>query len=265
MALSKEELSKIMKESAQKRAKEKYDKVHRVTEDGEIEKLCPICQQWKSCTKEYFYVNKSNKSDGLCPNCKKCDLKDQKEYQLKYVKEQKVRHRKWHIKNKESEIEKKKQYYYDNRDEKQEYFKQWRQSEKGRQIMREHGKKYSNKKHKITKKEWIACKDYFANEQGEWCCAYCGKTYTQNYEETHKDLHKEHVYYDGREDLKNCVPACQVCNSNKHQDSLNDWYNKNNSKYTYERYHKICQWIRYDCKKYIEKKKDKGRPKNRFS
>ncbi|RNB59424.1 hypothetical protein EDM57_04590 [Brevibacillus gelatini] len=72
-----------------------------------------------------------------------------------------------------------------------------------------------------------------------------------------QDLHKEHVIHDGRNDLKNCVPSCRSCNSEKNTRTLNDWYNKNNPKYTYERYFRIYQWMRYDCLKFIKKKRKK--------
>ncbi|WP_369077330.1 HNH endonuclease [Paenibacillus elgii] len=86
-------------------------------------------------------------------------------------------------------------------------------------------------------------------------CAYCGKTWEQNKKETNKDLHKDHVIHDGRNDLKNCVPSCANCNSRKHEKSFNTWYNIHNHIYSKERYLKIYNWIRYDCHTYIKKKK----------
>jgi hypothetical protein len=71
------------------------------------------------------------------------------------------------------------------------------------------------------------------------------------------DLHKEHVIHNGRKDLKNCVPSCQSCNDKKWKFTLNEWYNKDNPVYAYERYHKIYVWLRYDYKKYIQKRKPK--------
>jgi hypothetical protein len=72
-----------------------------------------------------------------------------------------------------------------------------------------------------------------------------------------QDLHKEHLIDCGRNDLKNCVPSCKSCNSEKHTDSLNNWYNSNNPKYTVEKYLKIYLWIRFECKKYIKRKRNK--------
>lgn len=72
-----------------------------------------------------------------------------------------------------------------------------------------------------------------------------------------QDLHKEHIIHDGKNDLRNCVPSCYRCNINKWKYSLNNWYNLNNPNYTFEKYHKIYQWVRYDYKKYIKKKRKK--------
>jgi hypothetical protein len=116
--------------------------------------------------------------------------------------------------------------------------------------MKIYNKKHNKKKHKISKVEWDNCKKYF-----DYSCAYCGMTEEEHRKIYKQDLHKEHVIDDGRNDLKNCVPSCKMCNSEKHEDSLNNWYNKNNLRYDYSRYSKIYNWIRYDCKKYVKKKK----------
>jgi hypothetical protein len=71
------------------------------------------------------------------------------------------------------------------------------------------------------------------------------------------DFHKEHVIHEGKDNLSNCVPACQSCNDKKWKFTLNEWYNSSNPVYTYERYHKIYLWLRYDYKKYIQKRKPK--------
>lgn len=255
MILSKEEKERRKEE----RKTNRYNKIHRINKNGQLEKKCSVCEEWLLSDTEHFYKNKNGTLDGLTPRCRECAKKEQNQYRVEHIEEQKIRHRKWHIKNRESEIKKKIEYNNEHKAEKQEYAKQWRQSDNGRKIMRYHGRKYSNKAHSITKKEWKNCKDYFSNEYGEWACAYCGLTISKHRESYNQDFHKEHVNPDGRNDLKNCIPSCKRCNTSKHQDSFNDWYNPNNPVYTYERYHKICQWFQYDCKKYITKKKTKGK------
>jgi hypothetical protein len=134
------------------------------------------------------------------------------------------------------------------------YFKDYLSSEHGKKLTKKYNKNRREKNHKITEKEWYNCKLYF-----NFRCAYCGKTWEDNFVETGKDLHKEHVIDEGRNDIKNCVPSCNTCNTQKNTKTLNEWYNTNNSIYSYERYLKIYQFMRYDYKKYIHKKKPKGK------
>ena len=109
-----------------------------------------------------------------------------------------------------------------------------------------------NKKHKISKKEWESCKEYFNNS-----CAYCGISNEDAKKKYKNYLHKEHVDYNGANDLSNCVPACKSCNSLKWEYTLEDWYNKNNSRFTQERLDKIYKWLNKDYKNYIIQKINK--------
>lgn len=232
------------------RKKLTYEESHKEI-DGVIYKRCNQHEEffqeenpWFPCNDEYFYKNKSNNIDGLYPFCKRCSIQKginnarenknkKKKYFKKYYKINKERkdklHNDWVEKNKEYNKQYSAEYLKNNKDKTSRY-----------------SKKYSNKAHKITKKEWYDCKLYF-----DLKCAYCGKTWEQNKEETGRDLHKEHVIDCGRSDLKNCIPACRQCNSEKHTFSFNDWYNINNPKYSRERYIKIVNWIKTDCNKYI--------------
>ncbi|MCM3387283.1 HNH endonuclease [Ureibacillus chungkukjangi] len=111
-----------------------------------------------------------------------------------------------------------------------------------------------NKKHDINKEEWKACKEYFDNS-----CAYCGLHHDHHYrmwsgELKKMDLHKEHVDHNGSNNLSNCVPACQSCNSSKYNFELHDWYNKDNPDFTQEKFDKIHKWLETDYKKYIMNK-----------
>lgn len=117
---------------------------------------------------------------------------------------------------------------------------------------------YSNKKHTINKKEWESCKRYF-----DYTCAYCGlpiEKYIVKFkgELIYGDFHKEHVNHEGKSDLSNCIPSCKSCNVQKHNKVLDDWYNKNNPNFTYERYNKIIKWVNEDWKKYYIEKKSKN-------
>ncbi|MDD2495986.1 MAG: HNH endonuclease, partial [Tissierellia bacterium] len=134
---------------------------------------------------------------------------------------------------------------------------EWQRTESGKLSSQKAREKRKAKEHKISDKEWDDCKFYFNHR-----CAYCGMPIEEHFifrrgKWRWIDFHKEHVIDQGRNDIKNTVPSCQTCNSSKHTSSLNSWYNKNNPNYTYERYHKIYTWLRYDYKKFIKKKKPK--------
>jgi len=125
----------------------------------------------------------------------------------------------------------------------------WQRENKDK--MKLYNENRENKKHEITQREWDDCRQYF-----NFRCAYCGKTWEKNKKETRKDLHKDHLINDGRNDLKNCIPSCMSCNSSKGELSFNNWY-KSQEFYSRERYMRIYEWIRYDVQFYIKEKKKK--------
>ena len=141
--------------------------------------------------------------------------------------------------------------------------KKYRQSDRGKEKFKTYRKKRYEKKHEMYDIEWENCKKYF-----DYKCAYCGMPIEEHYfsyrdEMKLYDFHKEHIIDEGKNDLRNCVPACSSCNTQKHVKSLNNWYNTLDPNYTYKRYYKIYQWIRYDHKKYImPKRRYKGQHMN---
>ena len=129
-----------------------------------------------------------------------------------------------------------KQYYQKNKD----YFYNY------------HKNRRMNKNHRISKAEWQLCKDYFNNS-----CAYCGLHQEEHFikyggEMKNTDLHKEHVNHEGSNEINNCVPACQKCNSNKWSFKLEEWYPAY-EKYSAERLEKIYNWINGDYKIFKDK------------
>jgi len=228
-----------------------YEENHREI-NGYLEKKCnqhhtyfPEEDPWLPCTLDYYYYNKSSKRDGLNTWCKKCAVKKARE--TTFIK----RSRKYYQDNKEIIKRDNLNYKKENREYYIELSRKFRQSEHGKAKAKEYGNNRKPKTHRITEKEWIACKEYFKNEKGGYCCAYCGMTEDEHRNIFKKGLHREHVIFEGRNDIKNCVPACHNCNRSKDNKSLNNWYNSSNTNFTYERYHKIYQWLRYDYKKYI--------------
>jgi hypothetical protein len=102
-------------------------------------------------------------------------------------------------------------------------------------------KREQHKSHEITIGEWIECKDYFKNEDGEWCCCYCEMTEKEHKERFGEQLHKDHAINEGSNGIENCLPSCKICNSEKHKDDWNVWFNKDNPKHTENRNNKILQ------------------------
>jgi hypothetical protein len=248
----------------------KYNDYHRI-KDGIEQKQCMDCGNWFDMTKENFNIVNGHK-DGFNHRCKIC----QEIYQYDY-----------YMKTREHQIELSLQRYYGSEEVKAEVIKRNKiayhenesikqqrknnankQRESGYQAnwqkentqnVNNYSRKHRQKDHRVSDKEWDACKFYFNHR-----CTYCGLAIEDHYilrsgELKWFDFHKEHVIDNGRDDIKNCIPSCQSCNSEKHQDTLNQWYNPKNPKYTYERYHKIYMWLRYDYKKYIMKRKPKGK------
>lgn len=221
-----------------------YEFNHR-TVDGILEKKCLICNEWFTCTNEFFYKNKSNSIDGLNPYCKPCTSAKSLAYNYaNYDKfKQSVAKRDSTRREELAELSRRRR--------EEGKTKEWQQNNPDK--LKEYRIKYAtNKKHKITKKEWENCKRYFADS-----CAYCGITYDQHKEKLGTDLHKEHAINNGANDLSNCLPSCMSCNSEKHYHDYTEWYTEDNSKFSMKRLSKILEWLTEDYKKYINKKIDR--------
>jgi 5-methylcytosine-specific restriction endonuclease McrA len=99
-----------------------------------------------------------------------------------------------------------------------------------------------HKKHNISNKE---LKDIY--EYANFSCMYCGISEKEHLEIFKEKLHKEHAINDGSNGIDNCVLACKRCNSEKHTEDWDQWYNSNNiliqEFYTEERKIKIQQWL----------------------
>ena len=154
------------------------------------------------------------------------------------------RGKKYYEKNKEVFLVNRKIYVEEHKEECYDYTKKYRKSLRGKEKYKIYGKKRYAKKHEIYDIEWENCKKYF-----DYKCAYCGLPIEEHYfpynnEMKLYDFHKEHVIDEGKNDLRNCIPSCSSCNTQKHTKSLNNWYNSINPNYTYERYYKIYLWLK---------------------
>jgi hypothetical protein len=225
------------------------------SEKGELRilenKQCTNCLKAYPPTDKYFYKQKvKTKKQGehyrltaWCIPCRKEKSNErnqrikghysnyQREYTKNNVKTKNETARKWRI---------------ENADHKREYQLEYYGREDRKENFREYSKKRSIKNHKITLKQWDACRLYF-----DYRCAYCGKTWEQNKIETKRDLHKEHVDDDGSNKLDNCIPSCASCNSQKWEFDFEEWYNEDNPKYLHDRKVKILLWLQRDHFQYL--------------
>lgn len=211
---------------------------------GYLEKQCSICGKWFPCTDEYFYINKSNKTDGLYPDCKKCEIIRSGEWERNPQNKDSVR--KSAIKRNAKPEFKEKMRAYAKKQREDGYNKEYQFKNKDK--IKIYNERRQIKNHNISENEWNTCLNYFNNS-----CAYCGITEINHKKKYNETLHKEHVEHDGANDLSNCIPACKSCNSQKWKFKLDDWYNQTNENYTDERYNKIEQWLEEDYKLYIDK------------
>jgi hypothetical protein len=214
-----------------------YEDYHRET-NGYLEKKCslhstffPNEEGWFPCNEEYFYINNTNKSDGLHPECKKCASKKaslhflnnremHKEQYQRYL--QTPNYKAYAIKNIREMKEYRKQYRKDNKDKVKKYNQKW----------------LGHKEHDITKEE--------LNELYEYCnhaCMYCGMTEDVAREKFGKGLFKDHFVNDGSNGIENCILCCQSCSSKKWTKLFEDWYTPDNPIYSEERLAKIYSWI----------------------
>jgi len=230
----------------------KYNKRHKIINGVEY-KLCLKCNRWFPLSREFFYrYHKSN--DGYVSNCIECNLNEVHEYRKNNLEIIKKRELKDYYENKQKHLIWMYRYYKNNKDSIRQYQRDYLVNNKDK--VKKYNKRYGSKKHTVNSAEWESCKHYFNMR-----CAYCGIPIEEHYI-TRKgikklgDFHKEHVYHDGKNDLSNCVPSCRQCNTKKNVRTINEFY-KISEKFTYDKYHKIYMWIRYDYKNFINRKATK--------
>jgi hypothetical protein len=209
-------------------------------------KICSKCKRELPETEEYFYKSKNKTGYRLMAECKECARERTiNNYQDPIKNQKKKEYMKiWREGNINEVAEYDREYYKKNGKHRREKAKEFLR--KNPEKAKEYQVKRKLKNHDISKTEWIYCKEYFNN-----CCAYCGlpiEEHYRSYNENPKniDFHKEHAVYNGPNDLSNCVPSCQSCNSEKNVKSLEFWYNPNNPKFSEERYNKLIQWLQGD-------------------
>lgn len=234
----------------------KYEEYHQIINDI-LYKKCTLHEEyfpnenpWLLCTNEYFYTNKKNKSDGLCPECIRCS----KIRSLDWQHGNKIKRLEYQKKVRQSDHSKEYAKKHGEDQRQSGYSLNWQRSEAGKESSRKAREKRKLKEHKISKKEWLNCKIYFSN-----CCAYCGLPIEEHYYTRlgvtkQGDFHKDHADDSGANDLSNCLPACKSCNTSKHTTKLEEWYTSRNQIFSLERLNKINKWLIEDYKIYINNK-----------
>ena len=97
-----------------KNTMEQYIANHRVNEDGEIERRCTICEDWKPENTENFYMmNKSKPEKGYMSQCKECIRKKAIKY-FNETEEAQQRSLDWKKTHRERSLGHMKKHYQDN-------------------------------------------------------------------------------------------------------------------------------------------------------
>lgn len=181
------------------------------------------------------------------------------EYHKKYSIENKDRileyRKQWYLSlDKEQQRIKWHKYYEANKEKKQEYAKEWRKNNLGKLRLKRINNlgRYKGYKHKrdaikkqlphtLTTKQWESCKNYFKNDKGQLCCAYCGEILKD-------EIHQEHfvaLSNGGEYTLNNIVPSCKRCNCSKRSSDFFTWYPRQKY-YSKEREIKILKYLHYN-------------------
>lgn len=157
----------------------------------------------------------------------------------------------WQKENRDATLGYMRKFYQNNKEDRRLYVKSWVRNnpERAKELAQAH------RKHDITVTEWESCKRYF-----NFKCAYCGLPIDKHFvlrkgKLIQMDFHKEHVDDNGANDLRNCAPSCQTCNSTKHLKTMDELFESGLiENFTKDKYNIIIRWIIEDYKQYIEEK-----------
>jgi hypothetical protein len=204
-----------------------------------IKKICTICGVEKEIS-EFYSQNKVGKSGEYVyyhPTCKRCEIIKAKKWNQKHPDVLNESVKKHYSKN--PEYREKHYQLLLNREKDSEYMRKWRQNNKDK--IKEYNAKRKKKNHNINQHDWDMCLEFFNNS-----CAYCGMTDHEAVEIYGKTLNKEHVIWNGKSDITNCVPSCTSCNSRKHKKTIEEFliYDRNNG-FTSDKLEKIYEWLEF--------------------
>lgn len=245
--------------------KRKYKSYHRINEQGVAEKYCPDCDKWFEMNDKNFNVQ-PKQPDGFSSRCTPCQTKYNHESYMKNQRrniDNSIRRQKELYEQGIGKVKRHEQYVkrmdrYNSsakiyKKEHPEWYKKFKKDyyKNNPEKFKQYSKNHRN--HDITTNEWTACKDFFKNENGEWICAYCGRTEKEGLKKFGDRLHKDHTDYEGNNDISNCTPSCKSCNDRKWKFNMEEWFREQEF-FSEEKLIKINQWNNEEYKKYIESK-----------
>ena len=206
-------------------------------------KICTKCGEDKEYKDFYFkeYINKDGiKSYGFNPTCIECDKEDSKnrilnnrESHLKALKKNNARPETRLIKRENTRKRREAGYFYN-------FFEKY--PEKLKEYYNNH------RQHDISTKEWNNELKVF-----DYKCVYCDISETDAKKKYGERLHKDHVIYDGYNDIRNSAPACKDCNSKKWQTEFEKWFREQEF-FSEDKLELIKWWTSEGYKLYIEDK-----------
>jgi len=229
-----------------------YKLNHRINEKGIVERRCTKCQEWKEENIENFYLhNKKKPEKGFHSECKICSIARTKKNTLENHDRVLAKIYDWQDRNKEKTLKRWHDYNEKNKEKQKIYTAEYQKAHPEK--MKVYGQNHRD--HDITGSEWKNCLKVF-----DYQCAYCGLPMEKHFAIRNgkviiMSLHREHVDDEGYNDLRNCTPSCQSCNSTKGGKTIEELLQlKFIEEFTEERYNKIVWWIEDGYKDYIEDK-----------
>lgn len=174
--------------------------------------ICPKCSLEKDTSD--FYVSKRSKT-GFRSWCKSCGKKDNSKREPKYNEKRRL----YRLNHKEEYGENKKRYYKENKELILKNNSQWRQTFKGRLLSYKRAAEKRNILWALSDSEF---KSYWQEP-----CSYCGS----EIETIGIDRLESNKGYT----LKNTTSCCSQCNRMKMDCSVDDFLNKVNEIYEYQR------------------------------
>ncbi|WP_091011795.1 MULTISPECIES: HNH endonuclease [Paenibacillus] len=191
--------------------------------------------------RENFYENKSNKINGLYPECKTCTKSRTTKWRNDNLNKHKLHIKKYRASEKGNKTKNRLDKEYRDSGKYRKWCNNHKESLKGY-----HNERAERKNHTISEEEWTACKIHFG-----YCCAYCSMSIEDQHHNFSKDFSRDHVDDNGANDLSNCVPSCTSCNSRKWKHDMLEWYTKQEF---FSEYKLGCiySWLSFDYQKYIK-------------